>query len=107
MEKVYRAVDGKIFNTEEECRAYEGEGQYKLWDRFGEHTATFEEAYVIYIPNTLSLHKFYFDYPEATYDIGAIGCWYWDDDWECYAQFGDLEAKYNFVMNILRQEDYV
>lgn len=101
MKQVWQATDGMTFESKEECQEYE-DGMVQMWGIWGsrdiQKTNDFEEASIIYVPNTA----------ELTYDmedegIDDVGVWVWDVWCEKFKYWKEIVDVYTRYQNFLRK----
>lgn len=103
MKVQYVAYDGKIFDKETECKAYETE-KILMGNLLGNKTSDFEvNASFVYIPDAKTLKLFQEIYGESSdaKNITDVGFYIWDFDEFEYMRI-DLET-FKGLKNFLRE----
>lgn len=93
MEIIYKAYDGTIFYSENECLEYEGsnEADFDMYDDYGDRVTDMCDCHLLHIKNSTARLRDYFE--ELSYDFAGdpdTG-WFVYDDWnEQFIDISDL-----------------
>lgn len=131
MDIVYRAYDGKEFDSEEDCELYETVSTipkehlgFKLFDRYGEQMPLLNEENLVYedfyyikthsAAEAATLHEILrtvgISSPwdkrcwNSAYEYGA-GCYYYDCEKSAWKDFKEFEHTYETMRNVFKDDE--
>ena len=96
MKVIYQTVDGSLFDTEEQARAYEEKilSGLKMWNRAGREVHFTTEAFVLYMRDT-NANQLFFQLARDQEDDGVAGLVEGEDDGLFY--FDEWNEEYRYV----------